>query len=174
MKEILLLAIALLILGCSDQKSENVQKEIGGSIEKITKVVKEESSKISSSVKKVTKNGVENIKTEAKSMSKTVLKETKKVAQETAASIDVALQEPTIDGKALFTKCSSCHGVNADKKALNKSKSIKGWSVEKLTTAINGYKDGTYGGSMKGVMKAQVNSLNDAQIKAVSAYITQL
>nr|WP_275853488.1 c-type cytochrome [Sulfurimonas sp. SAG-AH-194-C20] len=79
-----------------------------------------------------------------------------------------------MDGGALFAKCSGCHGVNADKKALNKSQSIKGWSVAKLSDAINGYKDGSYGGSMKGVMKPQVSKLSDEEIKALSEYISKL
>ena len=80
----------------------------------------------------------------------------------------------SIDAKALFAKCSSCHGIDGDKKALNKSQSIKGWSVTKLTAAINGYKDGSYGGSMKGVMKPQINKLSDDEIKALSEYISKL
>ncbi|HIM76102.1 MAG TPA: c-type cytochrome [Campylobacterales bacterium] len=83
-------------------------------------------------------------------------------------------EKVSIDGKVLFAKCSSCHGVNGDKKALNKSQSIKGWSVVRLSDAINGYKDGSYGGSMKGVMRPQVNKLSSDEIKALSEYISKL
>ncbi len=78
------------------------------------------------------------------------------------------------DGAALYKKCVSCHGVNAEKKALNKGKIIQGWSKEQLVNSLKGYKDGSYGGAMKGLMKGQVASYDDAKIEAVSEYITTL
>jgi len=78
------------------------------------------------------------------------------------------------DGASLYNKCVACHGAKAEKKALNKSKVIQGWSKEELVTALKGYKDGTYGGAMKGLMKGQVSSYDDAKIDAVSEYITTL
>ncbi|NPA74019.1 MAG: c-type cytochrome [Epsilonproteobacteria bacterium] len=75
------------------------------------------------------------------------------------------------DGKALAAKCAGCHGADFSKKALGVSKVVKGWSAEKIAKALEGYKAGTYGGSMKGVMKGQVASYSDADIKAVSEYI---
>nr|WP_226966518.1 c-type cytochrome [Sulfurimonas sediminis] len=79
-----------------------------------------------------------------------------------------------VDGAKLFTACSSCHGANAEKKALGKSQIIKGWSETKIITALKGYKDGTYGGAMKAVMKGQAAKLSDADIKALAEYISQL
>ena len=78
------------------------------------------------------------------------------------------------DGAKVFKKCTSCHGMSGENKALNKSAVIKGWSSEKVITAINGYKDGTYGNSMKGVMKPQVAKLSAAEVKAVADYISKL
>ena len=75
------------------------------------------------------------------------------------------------NGADLAKKCASCHGVNFEKKALNKSQVIKGWESSKVIEALNGYKTGTYGGSMKGLMKGQVIGLNDAQIKELADYI---
>ena len=75
------------------------------------------------------------------------------------------------DGAALFKKCVACHGANAEKKALGKSQIIKGWEASKTVAALKGYKDGTYGGPMKGVMKGQVAPLNDAQIESLAKYI---
>lgn len=68
-------------------------------------------------------------------------------------------------------KCYSCHGSNASKQALNKSAIIAGWSKERITNALNGYKDGTYGGSLKGVMTAIANGLSEKDIKIVSEKI---
>ncbi len=78
------------------------------------------------------------------------------------------------DGASLYKKCVACHGAKAEKKALNKSQIIQGWSKEQLIISLKGYKDGTYGGAMKGLMKGQVASYDDAKIEALSEYITTL
>jgi len=75
------------------------------------------------------------------------------------------------DGSTLYKKCMGCHGITAEKSALGKSKVIANMSEEELNTALNGYIAGTYGGVMKGLMKAQVASFSKDDIKAVSAYI---
>ena len=77
-------------------------------------------------------------------------------------------------GADIYKKCSGCHGQKAEKKALGKSQAIGGWETTKIQTALNGYKDGTYGGAMKGLMKGQVASLDEAKIKEVSQYISTL
>jgi cytochrome c len=75
------------------------------------------------------------------------------------------------DGAMLYKKCSACHGATAEKKALGKSAIIKGWEASKVVAALKGYKDGTYGSTMKGVMKAQVSSLDDTKIEALAKFI---
>jgi cytochrome c553 len=78
------------------------------------------------------------------------------------------------DGATIFKTCAGCHGANAEKSALGKSQIIKGWDKEKIVGALKGYKTGTYGGAMKGVMKGQVARLDDTKIDAVSTYISSL
>jgi cytochrome c553 len=78
------------------------------------------------------------------------------------------------DGAALFKKCVSCHGATAEKAALGKSQIIAGWDAAKTEAALKGYKDGSYGGPMKGLMKGQVAAYSDADIAAVAAYIATL
>ncbi len=75
---------------------------------------------------------------------------------------------------ASFASCAGCHGANGEKKALGKSAIIAGWDVAKTTAALNGYKDGSYGGAMKGVMKGQVMRLSDADIAALAKHIAAL
>ena len=75
------------------------------------------------------------------------------------------------DGASLYKKCAGCHGVSGEKKALGKSAEIKGWEAKKTITALKGYKAGTYGGAMKGLMKGQVAALDDAQIEAIAKFI---
>ncbi|MDX1808535.1 MAG: c-type cytochrome [Sulfurospirillaceae bacterium] len=74
----------------------------------------------------------------------------------------------------LFKKCTACHGLNAEKKALGKSEIINKWDSKKIEAALNGYKKGTFGGAMKGIMKGQVANLNEAQIKTLAEYIPTL
>ena len=78
------------------------------------------------------------------------------------------------DGAALYTKCIACHGVKAEKKALNRSHVIQGWKADKIVLALKGYKAGTYGGAMKGLMKGQIATYDDTKIKAVAEYISGL
>ncbi len=75
------------------------------------------------------------------------------------------------DASALFQKCAACHGAAGEKHALGKSKIINEMSPEQIETALNGYKNGTYGGTMKAVMKGQVAALDEAQIKSIASYI---
>jgi len=81
---------------------------------------------------------------------------------------------PMKTGKKIYKKCAGCHGADGSTKALGKSQVIKGWSAAKAEDALNGYRDGTYGGDMKTLMKGQVSNLSDSDIKLVSDYISKL
>jgi len=70
-----------------------------------------------------------------------------------------------------YKKCAGCHGANGEKAALGKSKIISDMSKADIVAAMKGYKAGTYGGAMKGLMKGQVASLSDADIDAIAAKI---
>ncbi|WP_419766874.1 c-type cytochrome [Arcobacter sp.] len=78
------------------------------------------------------------------------------------------------EGETIYKACASCHGAKAEKVALGKSQIIKGWDKQKIVDALKGYKAGTYGGAMKGVMKGQVARLDDEKIQAVASYISTL
>ena len=64
--------------------------------------------------------------------------------------------------------CAGCHGTNFEKHAMGKSKVVKDMSKADIVAALKGYKAGTYGGAMKGIMKGQVASLSDADIQAIA------
>jgi len=72
---------------------------------------------------------------------------------------------------ASFASCAGCHGAQGEKAALGKSKVIKGWDEAQTIAALKGYKDGSYGGAMAGVMKGQVARLSDADIAALAKQI---
>jgi len=69
------------------------------------------------------------------------------------------------------TACAGCHGANFEKSALGKSKIVKDLSKAEIETALKGYKDGSYGGAMKGVMKGQVAKLTDKDITEIATSI---
>ena len=69
-----------------------------------------------------------------------------------------------------INSCVSCHGQNFQKKALGKSKIVKNMSVEEIKTALIGYKNGTYGGSMKMIMKGQVSRISNIEATAQEVY----
>jgi len=67
--------------------------------------------------------------------------------------------------------CIGCHGASFEKKAMGKSKVVKDMNKEDIIKALKGYKDGSYGGAMKGIMKGQVASLSDADMEAIASGI---
>jgi len=67
--------------------------------------------------------------------------------------------------------CKGCHGQNFEKKALGKSKVVKDMSKDDIVNALKGYKAGTYGGPMKGMMVGQVKALSDADMEAMASEI---
>ncbi len=75
------------------------------------------------------------------------------------------------DGAALYKKCAGCHGVNGEKVALGKSKVIKDMTKQEIVDAMAGYKNGTYGGAMKGLMLGQVKPLSQSDIEAIAEHI---
>jgi len=76
------------------------------------------------------------------------------------------------DGKALYAKCSGCHGADGSKTA--QSKSLKGQSADALTKSLDGYKAKKFGGAKKAVMEGQTAALSTDDIKALAAYISKL
>ena len=72
-----------------------------------------------------------------------------------------------------YAKCAGCHGASGEKAALGKSKVIKDMSKADFIAAMKGYKDGSYGGPMKGLMKGQAASLSDADIEAIANQIAK-
>jgi len=155
MKIILSAVVALFLIGCGDDKSTTATHEV--------KAVTKEA-------KTVAPAKTEIVEKAAVVEEKTAVVEEKKAPVKELVKKEVA----AVDGAVIFKACSACHGVNGEKKALGKSQVIQGWDVAKVTAALKGYKDGTYGGAMKAVMKGQAAKLSDAEIKAVSEHISKL
>ncbi|ABB43857.1 cytochrome c-553 [Sulfurimonas denitrificans DSM 1251] len=61
--------------------------------------------------------------------------------------------------------CQGCHGADWTKPALGKSKNVAEMTHADIATSLKGYKDGSYGGAMKGLMKGQVAKYSDAELE---------
>ena len=79
------------------------------------------------------------------------------------------------DAKALYDKkCASCHGVNAEKKALGTSKVLNTLDKQEIVNALVGYKDGTYSGKYKSLKRGIAKKLSEEDINTVAAYAQTL
>jgi cytochrome c553 len=137
-------------------------------VEKATEAVKEKAAE----VKEKASNAVEAVK---ESASSAVNSAKAAVATATTAAKEAVATATAPDGKALFAKCAGCHGADGKTAALGKSAVIAGQSTADLETKIAGYKAGTLNVvGMGGLMKGQVASFSDADIKAVASYISGL
>lgn len=157
MKSLILVAAAVLFIGCGQDSKESSST---ASVEKKAQpevVVKQEVPK-----ETVVK---EEIKQEIVNTEPAKVEEVK---------TEVAKVETSKSGETLFKVCAGCHGMSGEKAALGKSQIIKGWSAQKVAEALNGYKNDTYGGAMKGVMKGQSSGLSPEDINLLSEYISKL
>ena len=81
------------------------------------------------------------------------------------------LSVSTLSAGANLAGCKACHGANFERKAMGKSKVVAKMSHQAIVDALKGYKDGSYGGTLKGLMRGQVSSLSDAQMEEVATAI---
>ena len=137
----------LLFIGCTEEKKET--KADTTPKQEIVQSVEKKAEEVKPDTK-VAEPKVEEVKT-----------------QITTASSDVS-------GESLFKTCTSCHGAKGEKEALGKSQVIAGWDKERVIKALNGYKDGSYGGVMKGIMKPHVESKTPEQIEILADFISKL
>lgn len=93
----------------------------------------------------------------------------KKVVLATVALVGFAFA----DAPASYATCKACHGVKGETNITTQNKSHVPANLAKadIVKALNGYKDGSYGGPMKALMKGQVAKLSDADIKALADYM---
>jgi cytochrome c-type protein NapB len=65
-----------------------------------------------------------------------------------------------------LNSCKGCHGQNFERAALGKSKIVKDMTKDEVAKSLVGYKKGTYGGPMAGVMKGQVMKYSDEELSS--------
>jgi len=152
-----------------------VEKTKEAVAEKATEVkdaVAEKAAAATAAVASTATAAVESTK-EAASAAVEKTKEAASAVAEKATEAVAAATGP--DGKALFAKCAGCHGADGKTAALGKSEIIAGQAAADLETKINGYKAGTLNTKgMGALMKGQVATYSDEDIKAVAAFISGL
>ncbi|MEA1982868.1 MAG: cytochrome C [Campylobacterota bacterium] len=89
------------------------------------------------------------------------------IASIATLALATASMAAAVNGKA----CAACHGADWSKHAMGKSKNVAEMTHADIAAALKGYKAGTYGGPMKGVMKGQVGRYTDAELDAFSQTI---
>ena len=67
--------------------------------------------------------------------------------------------------------CTGCHGQYFEKAAMGKSKIVKDMTFKEIKDSMIGYKNGTYGDTMKALMVGQVINLSDDEIEAMALLI---
>ncbi|MGJ0336533.1 c-type cytochrome [Aliarcobacter cryaerophilus] len=142
----------LLFVGCTEDKKE--AKEQVAPKQEVTQNVEEKAKEVKTEVK-VEEKKVEEAKSEEP-----------KQANETPSN--------ELNAETLFKTCASCHGLKGEKEALGKSQVITGWDKDRVIKALNGYKDGSYGGVMKNLMKTHVETKTPEQIEVLADYISKL
>ena len=79
------------------------------------------------------------------------------------------------DGASLYkAHCQGCHGADGGKAPSSSAAVIKGLRYEEVLKALEGYKDGSYGGARKKAMENIVKRLSDEQMKSVAGFTATL
>ena len=142
----------LLFVGCTEEKKET-QEQVTPKQE-VTQNVEEKAKEVKTEVKVEEKKAEEAKSEEPKQVNETASNE--------------------LNAETLFKTCASCHGLKGEKEALGKSQVITGWDKDRVIKALNGYKDGSYGGVMKNLMKTHVETKTPEQIEVLADYISKL
>jgi cytochrome c553 len=181
--------ISIIYTGCNDKQTTSseeqiVQAKTETTVDKVTSNLIEKVESTAKKVEELAKDVQKSTAPVVQDISKKVKEVEKTISQTTVEDIQTKIKEvsaPVINAVSnavttpnvtnLYKKCAGCHGAKAEKVALGKSKVIKGWEAVKIADALKGYKSGTYGGVMKGLMKSQVGSMSNKEIDALSMYI---
>jgi len=90
---------------------------------------------------------------------------TNKELSTTGIGVNNVIHAEPIKSSIDLTSCKGCHGVDFEKASLGSSKIVRDMTKEEVVEALLGYKNGTYGGSMKGVMIEKVKNYTDEELK---------
>jgi cytochrome c553 len=150
-----------------DKKSaaDEAKDAVSHAAEKVKEVASEKATAAVDAVKESATSAVDSVKEAAASA-------VDKVKEATASVTDAVSPDA---GKALYAKCAGCHGADGKTKAMGKAAPVAGQAAADLEAKLAGYKAGTTNAVGMGMlMKGQVASMSDDDIKAVAAYMAGL
>jgi cytochrome c553 len=193
MKKTILLSLAVatvLFTGCDEKAKESVSEvasSVTSSVKDVASNAVEKAGDIKDAAVEKASEAVEATK-EAASNAVEKAGDIKDAAVEKASEATEAVKEKVSDavdgatasvgsevGKAAYAKCAGCHGADGKTQALGKSAVVAGQSAADLEAALLEYKAGTRNVSGMGtLMKGQVASMSDDEIKAVAEYMSGL
>ena len=155
--------------GESKSATDEAKDAVSDAAEKVKAAASEKATAAVDAVKETATSAVDSVKDAASSAVDSV----KDVASSATAAVASAVD--TGAGKSLYAKCAGCHGADGKTKAMGKAHPIAGQSAADLETKLHGYKAGTLNSVGMGMlMKGQVGSMSDADIKAIAAYMAGL
>ena len=158
---------------CGDAMKKDAAAKCGGDKKSAATEAKEAATKAVEKAAEAVKATATEAVDAAKETATSAVDSVKSAAS--AATAAVASAVNTDAGKALYAKCAGCHGADGKTKAMGKANPIAGQSAADLETKIAGYKAGTLNSVGMGMlMKGQVASMSDDDIKAISAYMAGL
>ena len=185
-----IVAASLLLVGCgnsatgAEAKAATEHKtESSAKAHEETKSAATEAKEAAAKAVEKTKEAVAEKASEAKEAATKAVESVKEKASSAVDSAKAAAAAATEavaaatgpDGKALYAKCSGCHGADGKTSAMGKSALLAGQSAADLESKINAYKAGTRNeAGMGALMKGQVGSLSDADVKAIATYVSGL
>jgi len=154
-------------------------KEKAAGVTEAAETAKEKAGETVEAAKEKASEAAETAKEKAAETAETSKKETMpKSTEHTPENPDVkpaASAAENNQGKTLYAKCAGCHGADGKTKALGKSDVIAGMDAAVIAEDLKGYKAGTLNKhGMGGIMKGQAAPLSDADISALSAFISSL
>ena len=180
-----MVAATVLFTGCSEETKQSASQTVTAAVETTQSAVKDATEVVTDTAEKAMETSKEVVQKakekvtemmDAESEVAAASEETAKVATSAIESAEeAATTSATADneaGKTLYAKCAACHGADGKRAALNKSAIIAGQSAAELEIKIVEYKAGTREvNGMGNLMSAQVATMSDEEIKAVSEYI---
>ena len=168
-----------------DKMAQNMKEKTSTAIDTAAQMAKElsqDSGEMAKELKEESKKVMTKIAKETKEVTSVAVETLSQVKKDIDVKMDEVIksqtgsltQEQLKKAQSLFLKCAGCHGKKAERSALSQSQIIQNWDAQQIIDALKGYKAGTYGSAMKGVMQGQVAGLTEEQIELLAQYITTL
>lgn len=185
-----LVAATVLFTACGE-KTDKTQEEAQAKAERTVELAKMEADKVASEAKEKVEVAqakaaemAENTKVEAEKAAAVAAEKsveaTEAVTEATADAVESVKEASSeaveaVTGEAAYAKCAACHGKDGKTQALGKSAVIAGQAAAVLETSLAEYKAGTRNVVGMGMlMKSQVATMSDEEIKAVAEYISKM